>query len=196
MPRHTINIRQYLNPNGQRDATSISAKINFNSDNFFFTENTPENDTGIDDCNGSNGCVAAEWFVSTPGVEDNYTFYVEWEYIHEDYHYEVSDNFTIEVAYDVFPYSGPVDARMTEPAYLLLLIIAYGLFLAGLFARVDPHTKITIIMLAMLFLMLTAIVSILFDNHAIGLLNFGLGVLMGALVIVHATEMLPNAGNP
>lgn len=192
LPNSVIHVRQHLVSHGQ-EATSINAKLTFSDNNFIFLDNYPDNTAGMGTC-GSMQCVHADWFMSVPNTPGTYTFFSEWGFVHEDAHDEVSDNFTIEVA--AFTLPTVADPRMSENAYTLLLIIAYASLIAGLFARIEPKQRVVLLLLATLFLFLTAATSTLVNNQAVGLLNLGLGMLAAGLALVHSTEVMPRAGNP
>jgi len=138
MPGSVINIRQVLVSHGQ-GANSITAKITFNHENFRFLSDYPENDNTVENCD-SGGEVHAEWFVSTPDVEDNYTFFVEWEFVHEDRHEETSENIIIEVTYfvDATPHTIPVFPLSSDA--IVISIVAFGMG-AGALAFTLYHRK-------------------------------------------------------
>lgn len=137
LPRSVIYIRQYLVSNGQ-EATDITAKIAFSNgglscDNTYFTflSTYLENDISIDNC-PADGTVYAEWYVSPPAIEENYSFFVEWEFIHDDYHYDVSDNFALEVSYFRNPTPHTILVFPLSNDGLALSIVAIGIGVSAL----------------------------------------------------------------
>jgi len=138
----------------------------------------------------SSEVAEAEWFVSAPHIEGAYTISVEWYVFAPAENIYYLDNHTMSVSYCCC--TTPVDPRMTEDGFYLLLIIAYALMLYGMFGRMDNNQQIVVLMLAMLFLFLSGVVSIMFDNHAIGLLNIGLAFMVAGIAVIKYSESLPN----
>jgi hypothetical protein len=130
MPQIVINIRQVLVSHGQ-DATDITAKLTFDHENFRFMDGYPENTAMTENLN-SGESIAAEWYVATPDIEDNYTFNVEWEFIHADYHAELSDNFNIEVRYPLVPTPHTIPVVPLSSDALAAAIVAIGVALGAL----------------------------------------------------------------
>lgn len=187
LPRSMIYISQCLTT-AENAVENISAVISFSDDNFAFITHHDENDNQIENC-PANGEVLADWITSPPSTPGAYEFNITWDFDYNGNHGTIiSDNYSITTRYPSGPVS--IDPRMTEAAFILLVLIAYGLFLLGMFGRINPHSRIYVYLLAMLFLFVTAVASVLFDNYVIGLLNVGLGIIAGALAVIHSTEEL------
>jgi hypothetical protein len=85
---------------------------------------------------------------------------------------------------------------ITEPAFILLTIIAYGVFFYGIISKgktkEQKQQKVIIFTISCMFLLLTAALSTPVNNQIIGLLNFGLALLAVALIIVYSAGVLPD----
>lgn len=82
---------------------------------------------------------------------------------------------------------------ITESAFLIIAIIGYGLFFYGLLGRNDNQDRVKIYLLAMLFLLVTAVTGNSTNNQVLGLLSLALAIVAGALASINSAEVLPNA---